>query len=104
MLTLATVAVLLAVAPLVSEMAYASRGGAGIRGTPGHALTHVTCTSSGCTASSSATGATGGGGGSGDGPSGGPGGAGARGTGISTSVVSPPSPPTPQPCTVFGLC
>jgi hypothetical protein len=100
MLALAAV---VAVAPIISEMAYA-RAAAGDPGQKGRAITSVRCLPTGCTASASATGSAGGGGGSGGGPGGGPGSAGGRGTGISTNVVSPPPPPTPQPCTVFQLC
>jgi hypothetical protein len=78
-LTLATVATLLIVAPLVSEMAYA-RAAAGNPGERGRAITSVRCSPTGCTASSTATGSTGAGGGSGR----------AGGIGISTGIVTPP--------------
>jgi len=106
-LTLATVAMLLVTALLVSEMAYA-RAAAGNPGERGHVITSVKCSATGCTVSSTATGSTGGGGGNGGGPGGGSGGAG--GTGTSTGVVNPPPvvkphpivtpPPPPSPCEV----
>jgi hypothetical protein len=94
-LTLATVAMLLVAALLVSEMAYA-RAAAGNPGKRGRAITSVKCSATGCIVSSTATGSTGGG------PGGGSGGAG--GTGTSTGVVNPPPivtpPPPPPPCEV----
>jgi hypothetical protein len=98
-LTLATVAMLLVAAPLVSEMAYARAAA----GQGGRAITTVRCSATSCIASSTATGPTGGVGGNGGGPGGGSGGAG--GTGTSTGVVSPPPvvtppPPPPPPCEV----
>jgi len=86
-LTLAAVGLLLVVAPLVSEMAYA-RAAAGNPGERGRAITSIKCSATGCTVSSTATGSTCGGGGNGGGPGGGSGGAG--GIGTSTGVVSPP--------------
>ena len=105
-LTLAAVGLLLVAAPLVSEMAYA-RAAAGDHGKRGHAITSVRCSSTGCTASSTATGSTGGGGGNGGGPGGGSGGAG--GIGTSTGVVTPPPvvvppPPPPPSCDLRDLC
>jgi len=86
-LTVALIAAL-AVAPILSEMAYATTSGKNIRnntatnganGTNGHVVTSIRCDANGCTASAAAIGGTGGGGGNGGGPGGGHGGAGGQG-------------------------
>ena len=100
-LTLATVAMLLVAALLVSEMAYA-RAAAGNPGKRGRAITSVKCSATGCIVSSTATGSTDGGGGNGGGPGGGSGGAG--GTGTSTGVVNPPPVVKPPPPCEVRAC